>query len=112
VRHAVAPHANGVHGMVTAAGQLPWPSHAAETVAVPLEHPATLHDTDDPTYPAHDVRDIGSPLQSAAAHGSLALPVGHAGRAPCGAPATGEQVPSEPIRSHASHSPWHAALQQ
>jgi hypothetical protein len=33
-------------------------------------------------------------------------------RAPCGAPATGEQVPADPAASQASHWPPQAALQQ
>ena len=36
VRHALAPHTNGVHASVDAAGQLPAPSQTAARVAVPL----------------------------------------------------------------------------
>ena len=35
----------------------------------------------------------------------------HAVRDPCGAPVTGEQVPTLAVTSQASHSPPHAALQ-
>jgi hypothetical protein len=42
-----------------------------------------------------------------------ALPsVAHAARPPCGAPATGMHVPTDPSASHAWHWPPHAALQQ
>jgi hypothetical protein len=35
----------------------------------------------------------------------------HAGRLPCGAPRTGEHVPTSPVVSHAWHSPPHALSQ-
>lgn len=52
------------------------------------------------------------PSHTAAAHGVVADPVGHAGRfVPCGLPATGVQVPTLPATSHASHWPVQASLQ-
>jgi hypothetical protein len=66
--------------------------------------------TDEPTKPAQDVRVL--PSHSAAEHGFVADATGHAGRLPCGLPATGVHVPALPSTSHASHWPVHALLQQ
>jgi hypothetical protein len=35
---AVGPHTSGVHACVWTGGQEPWPSHTADSVAVPAEH--------------------------------------------------------------------------
>jgi hypothetical protein len=106
VRHAVVPHANGEQLVVAAAGHEPAPLQPAAAVAVPLEQEALRHDVELPGY-AHAVRS--EPLQLPPhADPSLA----HAGRPPDGAPLTGEQVPVDPARLHASHCPEHALLQQ
>jgi hypothetical protein len=55
----------------------------------------------EPTNPSQLVGVI--PSQSAAVQGSDALPAGHAGRVPWGAPTMGVQVPSVPVASQAAH---------
>jgi hypothetical protein len=108
--HDVPPHAYGAHCFVTGAGQFPWPSQVAGNVAISLAQLAWRQVTDEPTNAAQDVRVV--PSHSAAVHGSVAVPTGHAGLVPCGLPATGVHVPALPCTSHASHSPVHAASQQ
>jgi hypothetical protein len=111
VAHDVPLHRYGEHVCVTAAGQLPIPSHVEGRVATPLVQLACTHVTDEPTKPAHDVLVL--PSQTAAVHGFVAEPVGHAGRfVPWGLPATGVHAPTLPATSHASHWPVHASLQQ
>jgi hypothetical protein len=84
----------------------PAPSHVAADVAMPIEQLAAAHATELPGN-AHAVAFVPShcPLQ-------VPAPV-HAIREPCGAPVvTVLQVPMLPARSHASHWPAHAPLQQ
>ena len=38
--HASPPHTYGAHACVCTAGQLPWPSHDASSVATPALHAA------------------------------------------------------------------------
>jgi hypothetical protein len=107
--HAVPSHAYGSHFFVTGVGQCPWPSQLAGRVATPAVQLAETQLTDEPTKPSHDARVF--PSHCAAEHGSLAEPVGHAPRDPCGIPATGVHVPGLPATSHASHWPVHAPSQ-
>lgn len=106
VLHAVAPQLYGVHAVVTAAGQLPAPSHVAAAVAIPEAQLADRHDVEDGGYP-HALGD--DPLH-VPPHGATPPPV-HAVRLPCGCPLdTVVHVPG--VTSHAWHCPAHALLQQ
>jgi hypothetical protein len=104
--HAVAPQMKGAHVVFVMAGQCPPPSQFAAAVATPAEQLAERHDCVDggnvhvarvvpSQVPAHVEP---SPVQSD-------LP-------PTGAPVTGEQVPFDADRLHASHCPVHAESQQ
>jgi hypothetical protein len=72
-------------------------------------------------FEPHGVAEVGSmqvarvePSQLATLHvGSVPVLV-HAARPPCGSPlaGTGEQIPSSPETSHASHCPAQVELQQ
>jgi hypothetical protein len=103
-------HGNGSHFVtIMPLAQLPAPSQVCASTLVPL-HTFAPHET--PAIaklaPVHDVRVF--PSQIGAEH-TLA-PMGQGVRAPCGAPVMATHVPSDPIASHASHSPVQATLQQ
>jgi hypothetical protein len=104
-------HTYGEHCFVSGTGQLPKPSQAAGSVAMPAVQLAATHVTEEPTNPVQAARVL--PSHCAAEHGLVVEPVGQAGRfVPCGLPATGVHVPKLPCTSHASHWPVHALVQQ
>jgi hypothetical protein len=85
------------------------PSQVPATVAEPFAHVGAAHVTLAPTKPRQVPGFV--PSHCAAEHGADAVPGEHAARPPCGAPTMGTHVPADPVPSHASHSPAHAALQ-
>jgi hypothetical protein len=91
------------HGFAGPATQWPWASQLLSVTVLPLH--AVAHDVVDDGY----VQSVLVPLHApphvvpAPAHGE---------RVPCGAPITGQQLPSCDATSHASHAPAHAPLQQ
>jgi hypothetical protein len=101
---AAGPHWYGAQAWVCGAGQWPAPSQAAANVATPEAQLGPRHCPVEyaqaaPLLPSH------SPPQADPS-------VAHAGRAPCGAPATARQVPAEPKTSQAWHCPLQAWSQQ
>lgn len=102
VLHAAPSHAYAPHEILSTLGvHAPLPSQRPRGVRVPSTHEASPHSVSGPeTNPAHFVRFDG--LHSSALHGSPP-PSEHFSRAPCGSPEIGEQVPSAPGTSHASH---------
>jgi hypothetical protein len=90
---------------------MPLPSHEPAAVAIPFAQLAAgPHATDGPTNALHIV--AFTPSHCEALHGSLALPLAHAMRAPCGIPPIGTHVPSYVATSHAAHCPVQGELQQ
>jgi hypothetical protein len=104
-RHAAGPQVYGAQDCSWRSGQRPAPSQAAASVATPFAQLGARHSTSAPGY-AQAAREAPSqaPPQADPAPAQAA-------RAPCGAPATGAQVPTEPGASQASHCPPHAASQ-
>jgi hypothetical protein len=103
VLQPVAPHAYGTHDVALTGLQLPLPSQVAVGVKA-----APLHDGEEHS-------DVGNvhPPRTVPSHFPLQTPVpAQAPRAPWGAPVTVEQVPTFPVRSHASHLPVQSASQQ
>jgi hypothetical protein len=102
--HADPLHWYGAQVCVWTAGQLPAPSQLAASVATPLVQEAPRH-CDTGNVHAVTVTPSHEPPHD---DPSLA----HAARTPCGAPTTGEQVPTLPATSQAWHWPSHATSQQ
>jgi hypothetical protein len=99
----------GVHIETAASAHWPFPLQVAAAVAVPFAHEAARHIISAPGKPRHALGSM--PSQDSAAH-TPPVPVEHAARMPWGAPRTGVHVPGVFARSHASHCPVQAALQQ
>ena len=107
VLQVVPPHAYGAQFVVAADGQAPEPSQRDSPVALPAAQVAAEH-TMVAAAKLHFARSEPS-------HARAQTPVpsaAHAVREPCGAPLTGEQVPTLPVTSQASHCPLHAVSQQ
>jgi hypothetical protein len=102
VRHAsvIASHANAPHETTTGVLHFPAPSQVPREVDVPSTHEAGRHSVSTPTFFAHVVGS--TPSHEVAAHASVPPDV-HRGRAPCGLPLVGVQVPFFPSTSQASH---------
>jgi hypothetical protein len=103
VKHAFAPHRNGVQLTVCNAGQAPLPSHTAGLVIVPV-----LHDIERQEVSAAGILQVAFVPSQVPAHG--ALPV-HAPWPTLGAPETNEHVPGT-VPLQYSHVPLQAVLQQ
>jgi len=102
----VGPQLKGAHVCVCTAGQAPAPSQDSPSVAIPAEQEGARHDVELPGY----VQPAGwTPSQLPP---QTVPSEAQALRAPCGAPVAGEQVPTLPATSHASHCPPQARSQQ
>jgi hypothetical protein len=91
----LASHAKGGQGTACVVGHSPVPAQDVGSVAIAFAHPPARHDVE---LPGEAHRSASAPSQ-VPAHAEPSLR--HAGRAPRGAPATGEQMPSLPSTSQA-----------
>jgi hypothetical protein len=109
VRHAVAPHTYGVQPPSTFGLHLP-PEHVPALVKTPPVHAFEPHDTEE--FGSSHVARV-KPSQLETLHVGSVPTFVHCARVPCGCcfAGTGEQVPTRPLTSHASHWPVHAELQ-
>jgi hypothetical protein len=104
--HAVDPQENGVQSCVCGGGHEPAPSQDAASVAVVPVQEGARQETELPGN-VHDAVCVPSQLPAQTVPSDA-----HAARVPRGAPEAGEQVPSLPATSQASHCPPQARSQQ
>jgi hypothetical protein len=105
-RQAVAPQMNSPQGCVWGAGQAPVPLQSASSVATPAVQEPARHSV---AWFGYAQAKRPTPSQ-APPHAEPSVAQGV--RLPCGASVTGEQTPSEPATSQASHWRVHALPQQ